>query len=328
MPIGTSARESSVLKAKVIATRDEAIDIKSFDLVSASGESLPPFTPGSHIDVHLAPGPVRQYSLCNGPNDTSSYRIAVKRQPDSRGGSATMHGAVAVGESIDISEPRNNFALKTHPGPALLVAGGIGITPILSMALHLVRTGRDFSLHYFTRSIAHTAFHDVLSQKRFLDKVAFHHAIEPDAIRAFLRKLLWHRAGNAELYLCDPRPFMDLVESTAAATWPPQAVHLENFSADSAALAGPRDTFTIRLARTGGDHAVAADRSIVQVLRAAGVAVETSCEQGVCGTCLTSVLSGTPDHRDVFLTDEERDAADKIMCCVSRAKSEMLELDI
>jgi len=245
LPIGTSARESSVLKAKVIATRDEAIDIKSFDLVSASGESLPPFTPGSHIDVHLAPGPVRQYSLCNGPNDTSSYRIAVKRQPDSRGGSATMHGAVAVGESIDISEPRNNFALKTHPGPALLVAGGIGITPILSMALHLVRTGRDFSLHYFTRSIAHTAFHDVLSQKRFLDKVAFHHAIEPDAIRAFLRKLLWHRAGNAELYLCDPRPFMDLVESTAAATWPPQAVHLENFSADSAALAGPRDTFTI-----------------------------------------------------------------------------------
>ena len=121
---------------------------------------------------------------------------------------------------------------------------------------------------------------------------------------------------------------MDLVESTAAATWPPQAVHLEYFSADSAALAAPRDTFTIRLARTAGDHAVAADQSIVQVLRAAGVAVETSCEQGVCGNCLTAVLSGTPDHRDVFLTDEERDAADKIMCCVSRAKSEMLELDI
>jgi vanillate O-demethylase ferredoxin subunit len=196
------------------------------------------------------------------------------------------------------------------------------------MALHLLRTGRDFSLHYFTRSIAHTAFHDVLSEKRFLDKVTFHYAIEPDAIRAYLRKLLWHRADDAELYLCGPRPFMDLVESTAAATWPPEAVNLEYFSADSAALSGPRETFTIRLARTGGDHAVAADQSIVQVLSAAGVAIETSCEQGVCGTCLTGVLSGTPDHRDVFLTDEERDAGDKIMCCVSRAKSGMLELDI
>ena len=121
---------------------------------------------------------------------------------------------------------------------------------------------------------------------------------------------------------------MDLVESTAAATWPPEAVHLEYFSADSGALAGPRDTFTIRLARTGGDFVVAEDQSIVDVLRTAGVAIETSCEQGVCGTCLTGVLSGTPDHRDVFLTDEERDAGDKILCCVSRAKSDLLELDL
>jgi vanillate O-demethylase ferredoxin subunit len=147
-------------------------------------------------------------------------------------------------------------------------------------------------------------------------------------IKTFELAKLWNRAANAELYLCGPRPFMDLVESTAAATWPPEAVNLEYFSADSAALAGPRDTFTTRLARTGGDYPVAADQSIVQALRAAGVKIETSCEQGVCGTCLTGVLSGTADHRDVFLSDEERDAGDKIMCCVSRAKTDLLELDL
>ena len=317
-----------MLKTRVSAIRDEAIDIKSFDLVSASGAPLPSFAPGSHIDLHLAPGLVRQYSLCNGPEDPGRYRIAVKKEPDSRGGSSTMHSTIEVGSSIDIGEPRNNFALKPGGGPTLLIAGGIGITPILSMLRHLLQSGSEFALHYFTRSIAHTAFHDELSQRELSSKVSFHYATEPDAVRASLRKLLWHRASDAELYLCGPRPFMDLVESIAAATWPPEAVHLEYFTADPTALAGPRDTFMIRLARTGGDFVVAADRSIVDVVRAAGVAIETSCEQGVCGTCLTGVLSGTPDHRDVFLSDQERDAGDKIMCCVSRARSEVLELDL
>jgi len=321
-------KESPMMEVRVVKVRDEAIDIKSFELASDSGAPLPPLTPGSHIDVHLGPGLVRQYSLCNGPADANRYRIAVKREPDSRGGSATMHERLKEGDSIDISEPRNNFALKSHPGPALLIAGGIGITPILSMALHLLHAGREFSLQYFTRSIAHTAFHDLLSEKRFLNKVTFHYAIEPDAVHSYLRKLLWHRPDNSALYLCGPRPFMDVVESTAAATWPPESVNLEYFSADPAAMSGPRDTFTIRLASTGRDYIVAAEQSIVQALRAAGVGIETSCEQGVCGTCLTGVLSGTPDHRDVFLTDEEREAGDKIVCCVSRAKSSLLELDL
>jgi vanillate O-demethylase ferredoxin subunit len=316
-----------MLKARVIKIREEAIDIKSFELATESSVPLPPFTPGSHIDLHLG-GLTRQYSLCNGPEDKSSYRIAVKKEPDSRGGSATIHEGLNEGDLIDISEPRNNFALKSHEGPTLLIAGGIGITPVLSMALHLLHVGADFSLHYFTRSIAHTAFHDLLSEKRFVHNVAFHYAAEPDAVRAYLRKLLRHRATNAKLYLCGPRPFMDLVESTAAATWPPEAVNVEYFSADLATLSRSRNTFIIRLARTGGDYPVTPEQSIVQVLRAAGVGIETSCEQGVCGTCLTGVLSGTPDHCDVFLSDEERDAGDKIMCCVSRAKSALLELDL
>ena len=317
-----------MLTVKVLKARDVAIDIRSFELGAVSGGPLPPFTPGAHVDLHLGPGLVRQYSLCNGPGDLDRYRIAVKKEPSSRGGSAAVHGRLKEGDLIDIGEPRNNFVLKPRPGPVLLIAGGIGITPILSMALHLLHAGKEFSLQYFTRSIAHTAFHELLSEKRFLNKVSFHYATEPDAVRAYLRRLLWHRAGDAELYLCGPRPFMDLVESIAAATWPPETVNLEYFSADPAAMAGPRETFTIRLARTGGDYAVAADQSIVQVLRTAGVGIETSCEQGVCGTCLTGVLAGTPDHRDVFLSDEERDAGDKIMCCVSRAMSEVLELDL
>jgi vanillate O-demethylase ferredoxin subunit len=316
------------LNARVVQVRDEAIDIRSFELASAGGEALPPFTPGSHIDLHLAPGLVRQYSLCNGPKDVNTYRIAVKREPASRGGSQFMFGTVKVGDEIAISAPRNNFALKDHAGPAVLFAGGIGITPMISMARHCEIAGRPWSLHYFTRSIAHTAFHELLSERRFAGKVSLHYAAEPEAVRSYLRKTLWHRPDDAQLYLCGPRPFMDLVESTAAATWPPEAVNLEYFSADAASLAGPRDTFTVRLARTGGDFVIPADKSIVQALKEHGVEIETSCEQGVCGTCLTGVLEGEPDHRDVFLTDEEKRACDKMMCCVSRAKSEILTLDL
>ncbi len=318
----------NTLNAKVMLVRDEAIDVKSFELAKSSGDALPPFTPGAHIDLHLGPGLVRQYSLCNGPGDVDRYRIAVKKEPASRGGSEAMHGKINVGDEIGISAPRNNFALKEHAGPALLIAGGIGITPILSMARHLHLGGRHWSLHYFTRSIAHTAFHDVLSERRFLGKVTFHYAAEPEAIRAYLRKVLWHRADNAQLYLCGPRPFMDLVETTASATWPPEAVNLEYFTADSASLSGPRDTFKVTLARSGGDYLIPADKSIVEALAEHGIEIETSCEQGVCGTCLTGVLSGTPDHRDVFLTDEEKLAGDKMMCCVSRAKSDALTLDL
>ena len=316
------------IKATVRSIRDEAIDIRSFELASATGEPLPPFTPGSHVDLHLGPDLVRQYSLCNGPRDVEVYRIAVKREPASRGGSQFMHTQLKVGDEIEVSAPRNNFALKDHAGPALLLAGGIGITPMISMARHLENAGRAWQLHYFTRSIAHTAFHELLSERRFAGKVMFFYAAEPDAVRAYLRKTLWHRPDDSQLYVCGPRPFMDLVEATAAATWPPEAVNLEYFTADPTALAGPRDTFTVRLARSGGDYVIPPEKTIVAALRDHGIEIETSCEQGVCGTCLTGVLEGEPDHRDVFLTDDEKRACDKMMCCVSRAKSEVLVLDL
>lgn len=316
------------LRVKVKQVRDEALDVRSFELVRADGGALPAFAPGSHIDVRAAEGVVRQYSLCSPPDETASYLIAVKKEPASRGGSRAMHEQVREGSELSISAPRNNFALDPRAGHHLLVAGGIGITPLLSMARHLLREGASFELQYFSRSIEHTAFHGLLSGPEFRGRVAFHYALEPEAVRAYLRKLLWARANGAHLYLCGPRPFMDMVEASAAPTWPPDAVHLEYFGADPASLSGPRGSFKVRLARSGGEYVVPPDMSIVKALAGHGITIETSCEQGVCGTCLTGLLEGEADHRDVFLTDEERQAGDKLMPCVSRARGEVLVLDL
>ena len=315
------------LAARVRKVRVEALDIKSFELVPVEGQ-LAPFKPGSHIDVHLAPGIVRQYSLLNGPDETLAYRIAVKLEPQSRGGSRAMHEAIREGQTLTISAPRNNFHLHDGSGHAVLIAGGIGITPLLSMMQHLDARGESFELQYFSRSVAHTAFHEMLSQRKFADKVGFHYALEPEAVRAYLRKHLWHRPDGAHLYICGPGTFMDLVEQTAAVTWPPESVHLEYFSADPESLAGPREAFLVRCARSGGEYAIPADESIADALRRQGIKIETSCEQGVCGTCLTGVLEGEPDHRDVYLTEDEKRCGDRMMPCVSRARSNVLVLDL
>lgn len=320
--------DASLLQVRVASLADVAIDIRAFELQGVSGTPLPAYAPGSHIDVHIGDGLVRQYSLCGDPKDLGVYRIAVKKELQSRGGSRVMHERLRVGDVLTISQPRNNFALDDGDAPALLIAGGIGITPLLSMALHLVERGRSFHLHYLTRSIAHTAFHDLISAPPFLGKVSLHYATEPEAVRAYLCKVLWRRAEGAQLFVCGPRGLMDLVELTAAATWPPEAVHREYFSADPASLAGPRATFTVRLARSGREFLVPADQTIVAALAQGGVFIPTSCEQGVCGTCLTGVSEGIPDHRDVFLTEEERAAGDRMACCVSRSKSAVLVLDL
>ena len=318
----------TTLQARVDRIRRETAEVLSFELVAADGCPLPPFTPGSHIDLYVSRDLVRQYSLCNGPGDTDSYVIAVKREAKSRGGSAAMHDRVREGDVITISEPRNNFVLDWSATHQLLLAGGIGVTPILSMARHLNAAGAAFQLQYFTRSIEHTAFHDVLSAPEFYGKVVFHYALQPEGLRAYLRNLLWRRPEGGHIYLCGPRPFMDLVETTAAATWPPESVHLEYFAADPMSLAGSQNEFKVRLARSGGVYTVPENKTIVNALSEHGIRIDTSCEQGVCGTCLTGVLEGVPDHRDVFLTDDEKLAGDKILPCVSRAKTPILVLDI
>lgn len=315
------------LDARVERCRSLAADVRGIELRPVGESPLPLASPGSHIDVHLPGGLVRQYSLCNGPGDKDSYKIAVKRDPSSRGGSQAMH-ELREGDLIRIGVPRNNFPLDAGDGPCLLVAGGIGVTPLLSMARHLHKSGRRFELMYFTRGISDTAFHDELSAETFKSKVTFHYALAPEAVAAYLRRKLRIRPPGGQLYLCGPRPFMDLVEQTASVAWPAESVHLEYFSADPSALAGPKGAFVVKLARAGIEVQVGPEQSIVQALSKAGVQVDMSCEQGVCGTCLTGVIAGIPDHRDVYLTDEEKRAGDKICPCVSRSLTPSLVLDL
>jgi vanillate O-demethylase ferredoxin subunit len=316
------------LRVRVKRISSETEEIKVFELEGANGTALPAFTPGAHIDVRIDQGLVRQYSLCNAPTDKRRYVVAVKREPDSRGGSRTMHERVSEGDVLSISPPRNHFPLDPSAKHHLLLAGGIGITPLLSMARQLQESHRSFAVQYFTRGIAHTAFHAVLSRPEFRGKVSFHYAVEPAALRLYLHKLLWHRPDAAHLYVCGPRPFMDLVEEIAAANWPPHTMHAEYFSADPMAFAGPRVPFDVQLALSGGTYRVDAGKTIVDALAEHGIEIPTSCQQGVCGTCVTGLIEGEADHRDAFLTDAERRAGDKIMPCVSRARDRLLVLDL
>lgn len=315
------------LAVRLAAIREEALDIRSFELVPVVGNALLAYTAGSHIDVHLAPGLTRQYSLCGLPGTSDRYLIAVKREPASRGGSAAMH-ALKVGDELQIGAPRNNFPIHADASHHLLIAGGIGVTPLLSMAQELLRCSGSFALQYFSRSAEYTAFRDLLSQPGLRERVSFHYALDAERVRTYLRRLLWERAPDAHLYLCGPRPFMDLVESLAAPTWPPDAVHLEYFVADPSALAGPRESFEVAVASSGARYLVPSDKTIVQVLAENGIAVPVSCEQGVCGTCLTGVIDGVPDHRDIVLTDEEKRRCDRMLLCVSRAHSSSITLDL
>ncbi len=173
-----------------------------------------------------------------------------------------------------------------------------------------------------------TAFHSPLSRPEFRGKVVFHYELELEGLRMYLHKLLWQRPEGAHLYVCGPRAFMELVKEIASAGWPPEAIHAEYFVADPMAFAGPRAPFDVTLALTGGTYRVAADKTIVEALAESGVEIATSCRQGVCGTCVTGVLDGVPDHRDAFLSQAERRACDKMMPCVSRSKGASLTLDL
>jgi vanillate monooxygenase ferredoxin subunit len=318
----------SLLSVRVDCKVDEAVDIQSFELCDATGASLPFFTAGAHIDVHIAPGLTRQYSLCGGETNPRSYLIAVKKELASRGGSRTLHESVHEGSLLQISTPRNNFPLNPDARHHVLLAGGIGVTPLISMARHLNTTGGSFELHYFSRSPRHTAFREALSGAEFGARTRFHYALEPAAVRTYLEGRLARQPTDAHLYICGPRPFMGLAESIAAATWRPEAVHVEYFTCDPALACDPRDSFIVKLARLGKEYEVPAHKSITQVLQENGVSIDTSCEQGVCGTCMAGLLQGEPDHRDSFLTDDEKRAGKSVLLCVSRAKSRVLVLDL
>jgi vanillate monooxygenase ferredoxin subunit len=315
------------LAVTVVRKAREAEGIASFELARADGAPLPAFSAGSHIDVQVPGGLTRQYSLCNDSGEQHRYRIAVLRDPASRGGSVAMHDAVSEGDVLHISEPRNHFPLH-QARRSLLFAGGIGVTPLLCMAQRLAVIGADFALHYCTRSPGRTAFMAEIAASAFAGHVKFHHDDGPPSQKLNLQKLLAQPDPGTALYVCGPTGFIGHVVDTARAHgWGGGQIHLEYFGA------APQDhsadaAFEVKVASTGKTCTVAAGESVVQALRRNGVDILTSCEQGVCGTCITRVLDGVPDHRDLYFTDEEKAKNDQFTPCCSRSRGKMLVLDL
>jgi len=311
----------------VVARHDEALDICSFELAAADASPLPAFSAGAHIDVHLAKGLVRQYSLCNHPAERHRYLIGVLKDPASRGGSSSLHQQLEVGTRLRISAPRNLFALEHAARRSLLFAGGIGITPLLSMAEQLAHSGADFQLHYCARSAQRAAFVQRLQASPFAERVSLHFDEQPDTALDIAQALAEPR-DDVHLYVCGPGGFMQhVLDSARAQGWKEQCLHREYFSAapiDHSADA----SFAVKLASSGQVFQVPADRSVVQVLQDQGIEVPISCEQGICGTCLTRVLEGVPEHRDLFLTEDEQARNDQFTPCCSRARSPLLVLDL
>lgn len=316
------------LQVRVARKAIEAQDIVTLELVSVDGAALPAFSAGSHIDVQLPNGITRQYSLCNDPQETHRYQIGVLRDAASRGGSTAVHDRVQEGDVLTISAPRNHFGLAHEAKKHLLLAGGIGVTPILCMAERLANTGADFALHYATRAPERTAFRQRIAASPFASRVRFHYDNGDAAQKLDLQKLLGQPQAGTHLYVCGPKGFMDAVLNTArAAGWPEAQIHYEFFGAE-VAKSDSDASFEIKLASSGRIVMVPKDQTVVQALAAAGVDIMISCEQGVCGTCLTRVLEGVPDHKDSYLTPEEQAANDQFTPCCSRSKTPLLVLDL
>lgn len=315
-----------MLEVRVAARRIAADDIVELELVPTSDVPLPAFEAGAHVDVHLASGLVRQYSLHNRPGERHRYCIGVLKDPASRGGSEAVHRDLQVGTVLSISNPRNNFALDADAADSILVAGGIGITPMLSMAHALSDSGKSFSLHYCARARSRAAFAERIAGSGFASNASFYFDDEASTPRFSLKQALEGRAAGAHVYICGPGGFITAVKEQAAALGlPASSVHVEHFGA-TVPVEGGR--FTVVAKRSGLMAEVGESQTIAQVLAAHGVRVELSCEQGVCGTCLTRVIDGTPDHRDLYQSDEEKAANDMITICCSRSCSSRLVLDI
>jgi vanillate O-demethylase ferredoxin subunit len=319
---------ASTLAVRVARKAQEARDICTFELVDVKGGALPPFSAGSHVDVHLPGGLTRQYSLCNDPKETHRYLIGVLLDPASRGGSKAMHEQVKEGQELQISAPKNHFPLAHDARRSLLLAGGIGVTPILCMAERLAIAGADFEMHYCTRSRDRTAFANRIESASFAGKVKFHFDDGAAAQKLDLAGLLGKPQPGTHVYVCGPKGFMDAVLGAARAHgWPEGQLHYEFFAAE-VAKSDSDASFEIKLASSGRMIMVPKDKTVTHALSEAGVEIQTACEQGVCGTCLTRILEGVPDHKDMYLTPEEQAANDQFTPCCSRSKTPVLVLDL
>lgn len=312
----------------VARTHEEAEGIRSFELAAADGSALPAFEPGAHVDVFLPDGITRQYSLCPEAGQADRYLIAVLHEPTSRGGSTAMHG-LRPGDRLRIGAPRNLFALTPATARSVLFAGGIGITPLLAMAEHLARQGDEFQLHYSARTLSRMAFAERIRSGSWAEHAHLHLDDGVAQQKLDLDRDLGAPSPGVHVYVCGPTGFMDWVLTGATSRgWPQDQLHREYFAAATPAHASGDCTFTVQIGRSGPTYAVPAGSSVVEVLAQQGINIPMSCEQGVCGTCMTPVLEGVPDHRDSFLTESERAANDRFTPCCSRARSERLVIDL
>jgi ferredoxin-NADP reductase/nitrite reductase/ring-hydroxylating ferredoxin subunit len=314
----------ATLRVTVKRRWQAAIDITGLELAPLSGH-LPTFQPGGHIDLHLPNGLIRQYSITNGPGELTSYAIAVKREPDSRGGSVAIADTLREGDVLAISEPRNNFPLRRDALRTTFIAGGIGITPLLSMAKALKRQKLDFGFHVFARSEGHLPFTADLAELG--GSVTRNFGLGPAETAQQIRAALGPYSFARHVYICGPGPMLEVARGLATALgWPDEAVHYEYFR--NTHEIDTSSAFTVELARSALTLGVPSGKSILDVMRENGIEAPSSCEQGACGTCLTRVLEGEPDHQDVYLNATERAAGNVMMTCVSRCKSGRLVLDI
>ncbi|WJJ14457.1 PDR/VanB family oxidoreductase (plasmid) [Prescottella equi] len=306
----------------VQSKRSVAANVVQLRLAPLPNCSLAPWMPGSHIDLHLPDGMVRQYSLCGDPDDRAHYDLAVLRQPDGRGGSVYIHDHVEVGDTLTVSLPRNNFGFV----PAeryLFIAGGIGITPILPMITAANRGGMPWTLHYGGRTAAGMAFTQTLAA--YGDRV--HLATEDTSGILDLDRILRTSTSGTQVYACGPEGLLQTLESLDHLL-PPASLHTERFRATPAREVDTTSTeLTVHCARSGIDVTVEPDRSILESLEDAGIEVASSCREGICGTCETGVLDGVPEHRDSVLSAAERAAGNRMLICVSRATTDHLTLD-
>jgi ferredoxin-NADP reductase len=285
------------------------------------GGPLPAWTPGAHVDLVLADGLVRQYSLCGDPSDRTVLQVAVLREEAGRGGSRHVHDVLAAGQLVEVDGPRNHFEL-VEAKRYLFVAGGIGITPILPMINQVAASGHDWRLVYGGRTRSSMAFRDELER---LGQVEIRPQDECGLLD--LEALLGEPEEGTAVYCCGPEPLLAAVEQRCA-VWPKGTLHVERFAPKPDAAQGPRHEFEVELAETGTVLRVPPEKSVLEVVEQAGVSVLSSCQEGTCGTCETVVLDGTPDHRDSVLSAEERETGDVMMICVSRSRSPRLVLDL
>lgn len=317
---------SETLQALVHTLRWEAQDIVGVELRPRAGATFPDFTAGAHIDLHLPNGMVRSYSLLNAPGDSRRYVIAVLKDKASRGGSRCVHEQLRVGMVLPISAPRNNFALHEDAAHSVLVAGGIGVTPLLCMGRRLRQLGHSFEVLYFARARDSAALREEIEALGV--PVHWHFDAEaggPPDLRALLAA---RRQPGTHYYACGPTPMLDGFVAACAELGYADA-HIERFSAvEVKAAADARQSYTVELRRSGRVIPVSPDKSLLHTLLDAGVEVDHSCEEGICGACETRVLEGLPDHRDAVLSPAEHAAGKSMMVCVSGCRSERLVLDL